>query len=424
MRTRYWILSLLFASTILNYMDRTVLAVLLPVIRDEIHIGAEAYGRITAAFGVAYTICAVIGGKLLDRYGTKVAFGLAAAVWSLAAALHATVVTPLQFGVWRGLLGAGESVNLPACTKAASEWFPPKDRAFAVGVFMAGLNVAAVAGPPLFIAIQLAFGWRACFAVTGLVGFAWVAAWFLTYRVPPRSSVAEQAVTEQVRLFTLREVLSFSQTWGYSIGKLLTDPVWWFYLFWLPLYLHDVRKFGMKELAWALPFIYFMSGVGAAAGGWLSGFLMGRGWPAGKARKASMLLCALLMPVAALGVLVKDGTYAVLLFSLATAAHQAWMTNLFTATSDIFPQEAVGSINGVGGSFGSFGGVFIASLIPGYVIGKIGYVPLFLIMSCLYLVAMLAIHVLMGDLKPITVRRSAIQGMGESRIQDLPLEGK
>jgi len=394
-------------------MDRTVLAVLLPVIRDEIHVEAEAYGRITAAFGIAYTICAVIGGKLLDRYGTKLAFGVAAVLWSVAAALHATVVSPLQFGIWRGLLGAGESVNLPACTKAVSEWFLPKQRAFAVGVFMAGLNVAAVLGPPLFIAIQLAFGWRACFAVTGLIGFLWVTAWFLTYDVPPQSSLSEQEVAEQARRFTLAEVLRCRQTWGYSIGKFLTDPVWWFYLFWLPLYLHDVRKLDMKELAWALPFIYFMSGVGAATGGWLSGCLMSCGWAAGKARKATMLLCALLMPISALGVLAKDAISAILLFSLATAAHQAWMTNLFTATSDVFPQEALGSVNGVGGSFGSFGAVFMASLIPGYVIGRVGYVPLFLIMSCMHLVSIVAIHFFMGDLKPIAVRRLAMKGASE-----------
>jgi ACS family hexuronate transporter-like MFS transporter len=408
MRMRWWVVSLLFASTTLNYMDRTVLAVLLPVIRDQMQFGPEAYGQITAAFSLAYTVSAVIGGKLLDRYGTRLAFGVAAGIWSLAAALHATVVTPMQFGIWRAMLGAGESVNLPACTKAASEWFPPKERAFAVGVFMAGLNVAAIAGPPLFIAMQAAFGWRACFAITGLIGFVWVAAWFLTYRRPQGAPL-----TERVKRATLADVLRCRQTWGYSIGKFLTDPVWWFYLFWLPLYFHDVRKFEMKELAWALPFIYFMSGVGAAVGGWFSGFLMRRGWTTGNARKTSMLFCALAMPVAALGVLVKDAMAAVLLFSLATAAHQAWMTNLFTATSDVFPQDAVGSVNGVGGSLGSFGGVFISSLIPGYVIGRIGYTPLFLMMSCLYLVAMLAVHVLMGDLRPITLRRSAVQEASE-----------
>lgn len=405
---RWWVLSLLFVSTTLNYMDRIVLAVLLPVIRDEMHFGPETYGHITAAFSLAYTVCAVIGGKLLDRYGTRLAFGVAAGLWSLAAALHATVVTPLQFAIWRALLGAGESVNLPACTKAASEWFAPKERAFAVGVFMSGLNVAAIAGPPLFIAMQAAFGWRVCFAVTGLVGFLWVAVWLPSYRLPEKITLTERAGSA-----ALAEVLRRPQTWGYSIAKFLTDPVWWFYLFWLPLYFHDVRKFDMKELAWALPFIYFMSGVGAAAGGWISGYLMRRGWTTGKARKTTMLFCALAMPVAALGVVVKGPVSAVLLFSLATAAHQAWMTNLFTTTSDVFPPHAVGSVNGVGGSLGSFGGVFISSLIPGYVIGHVGYTPLFLTMSCLYLVAMLAVHLLMGDLRPLALGQAPVQGATE-----------
>jgi ACS family hexuronate transporter-like MFS transporter len=397
---KWWILSLLFASTTLNYMDRTILGVLLPVIRDNIHISANAYGNITAAFSAAYTISAVIGGKLLDRYGTKITFSIAAAIWSLAAALHATVISPLQFGIWRGLLGVGESVNLPACTKAASEWFEPKDRAFAVGIYMAGLNVAAVGGPPLFVWLQLTYGWRACFAITGLVGFLWVLAWTISYRLP-----AGEAPVPKEKRFPLAKVIRCKQTWGYSIAKFLTDPVWWFYLFWLPLYFHDVRKFNMKDLAWALPFIYFMSGIGAAAGGWFSGFLMRSGWTTSRARKTTMLICALAMPVAAMGVFVKDTVGAVLLFSLATAAHQAWMTNLFTSTSDVFPQEAVGTVNGVGGSLGSFGGIFISSLIPGYVIGlgPGGYAWLFLTMSSLYLIAMLIVHLLMGDFKTVTL---------------------
>jgi ACS family hexuronate transporter-like MFS transporter len=401
-RMRWWILSLLFFSTFINYMDRMVLAVLIPAIREQFHISEAIYGNITAAFQLCYTVGALLCGYLLDTYGTKIGMFISVGVWSVAAMLHATVVSPLQLGLWRGLLGLGEAGNFPAATKAAAEWFPPHERAFAVGVFNAGINIAAVIGPPMFIAIQLTYGWRACFLVTGAIGFVWLTLWSLVYRAPGKIGAAEPSVN-----LSLRTTLAYPQTWGFAIGKFLTDPVWWFYLFWLPLYFHDVRKFDMKHLAWALPFIYLVADFGAVAGGWISGLLMRRGWPRGRARKTVMLVCALLMPVSALGVLAKDSSTAVLLFSLATCCHQAWMTNLFTSASDVFPKEAVGRVLGLGGCTGGFGGVLISALVPGYLIGLIGYTPLFLAMSCLYMIAIFVVHILMGDLSPVRFETAA-----------------
>ncbi len=393
---RWWILSLLFCSTFINYMDRMVLSVMIPVIREEFHISEAVYGNITAAFQMCYTIGALLCGYLLDTYGTKIGMFISVGVWSVAAALHASVVSPLQLGLWRGVLGLAEAGNFPAATKAAAEWFPPHERGFAVGVFNAGINIAAVIGPPVFIAIQLAFGWRVCFLVTGAVGFVWLGIWALVYRAPAALQAAETSAS-----VSIRDTLAYREAWGFGIAKFLTDPVWWFYLFWLPLYFHDVRKFDMKHLAWALPFIYLVSDFGAVAGGWVSGYLMRLGWPLGRARKTTMLVCALVMPVAALGVLVDDSTKAIVLFSLATCAHQAWMTNLFTAASDVFPKQAVGRVLGLGGCLGGFGGVLFSALIPGYVIGLVGYRPLFLVMSCLYMIAMLMVHILMRDLRPV-----------------------
>jgi ACS family hexuronate transporter-like MFS transporter len=394
---RWWVLSLLFLSTVINYLDRMVLSVLIPVIRDQFHFDESVYGNITAAFQMAYTVGALICGYLLDTLGTKIGMALTVGVWSVATMLHASAGSPLQIGIWRGLLGLAESGNFPAATKAAAEWFRPQERALAVGIFNAGTNIAAVIGPPVFIAIQLAFGWRPCFLVLGAMGFVWLAAWLCFYHSPAPGATAVPAGR-----ISLRATLAYRQAWGFAVAKFLTDPVWWFFLFWLPLYFHDVRHFDMRQLAWALPVVYLISDVGAVSGGWFSGHLIRRGWPRGKARKTVMLICALIMPVAALGVLVRDSTIAVLLFSLATFSHQAWMTNLFTTPSDVFPKEAVGSVLGLGGSLGGLGGALFSSLIPGHVIGRIGYTPLFLAMSCLYMVAMILFHILMRDLKPVS----------------------
>jgi ACS family hexuronate transporter-like MFS transporter len=394
---RWWILSLLFCSTFINYMDRMVLAILIPVIRQQFHLSEAVYGNITAAFQVCYMVGALLCGYLLDTYGTKIGMAITVGVWSAAAMLHASVVSPLQLGAWRGMLGLAEAGNFPGATKAAAEWFPPQERAFAVGVFNAGINIAAVITPPAVIAMQMAFGWQACFLVTGGIGFVWLLIWLIVYRAPVVVNSDEPSTP-----ISLKATLAYPQAWGFAIAKFLTDPVWWFYLFWLPLYFYDVRKFDMKQLAWALPFIYLVADFGAVAGGWISGYLMRRGWPRGKARKAVMLACALIMPVSALGVLAKDSTTAVLLFSLATCCHQAWMTNLFTSASDVFPKQAVGRVLGLGGSTGGFGGVLFSALIPGYLIGLIGYTPLFLTMSSLYMVAMVVVHILMGDLRTVS----------------------
>jgi len=392
---RWWVLSLLFCSTLLNYADRIVLAVLVPVIRDQLHFNETVYGYITAAFQAAYTLGALICGHLLDLYGTRIGMIFTVGIWSVAASLHASVGNPLQLGIWRGLLGLAEAGNFPAANKAAAEWFPPQERAFAIGVFTAGINVAAIIGPPVFIAIQEAFGWRACFLITGAAGFLWLVAWLWFYRSPGK---ADSPVIGSI---SLRDTLSCREAWGFSVAKFLTDPVWWFYLYWMPLYFHDVRKFDMRELAWALPVIYLLSDVGAVSGGWFSGFMLRRGWSLSAARKRTMLICAFLMPMAALGVLTKSSVATVLLFSLATFAHQAWMTNLFTTVSDVFPSEAVGRVLGLGGCCGGFGGVLFSALIPGFMIGRIGYAPLFISMSSLYAVAMFVVHILMRDLRTV-----------------------
>jgi MFS transporter, ACS family, hexuronate transporter len=401
-RMRWLILSLLFFATTANYLDRAILGVILPEIRDRFHFGLQAYGTIQMVFQIAYALGSLIGGRLLDRYGTRIGYGLAVVLWSAAGMLNAFAGSALQFGLFRTVLGLGEAANFPACNKAIAEWFLPGQRATAMGVVNFGTNLANIIGPPLFIVIALKLGWQTCFAIMGGLGFLWLPVWFSIYRLPRH---AGDPVPETFRL-PIRAVLKHREAWGYAWAKFLTDPVWWFYLFWLPTYLTDVRHFTPAQRGTALTIVYSISGVGAVAGGVVSSFLMKRGWSVGQARKSTMLFCAAIMPACTLGVVVQNANLAVLLFGLATAAHQAWMTNLFTTPGDVFPAQAVGSVNGFGVCIGALGGALFSGLIPGNVIPLIGYVPVLMTMSCFYLAAWWIVHRLMGNLEMVSLHGS------------------
>ncbi|HXC34038.1 MAG TPA: MFS transporter [Verrucomicrobiae bacterium] len=399
MRMRWLIVSLLFFATTINYLDRAILGVILPEIRDQFHFGLPAYGVIQMWFQLAYAGGSLVAGYLLDRLGTRVGYGLAATVWFFAATLNAFAGSVFQFGFYRTALGLGESANFPACSKAAAEWFPADERATAMGIVNAGTNLANIFGPPLFIIIALKFGWQACFAIMGGLGFLWLPFWFLTYRLPKQ---AGQPLALGAKL-SISEVMKYKQAWGYGLAKFLTDPVWWFYLFWLPTYLTEVRHFTPGQRGTALMIVYSISGAGALLGGVVSSFLIKRGWTVGKARKMTMLFCAVVMPACTMGVVVKDAHLAVLLFGLATAAHQAWMTNLFISPADVFPSQAVGSANGFGVCLGGLGGALFSGIIPGTVIPHVGYVPVLMGMSCFYIIAWFIIDRMMGNLEMITL---------------------
>ncbi len=410
-RYRWFILALLFLVTTNNYLDRIVISVLIPVIREDLHVSTEQYSYIQASFQMAYTVGFLIVGKLIDKYGTRIGYTFSILWWSIAAALHAAARSWSGLAFWRAMLGLGEAGNFPAAVKSVAEWFPKKDRAFATGIFNAGTNVAAMVGPPLFVWMAMALGWRACFVITASTGFVLALVWWIVYRQPHahRSvNAAELAyinsdIEESRSAPTVGWVaaLKYKETWGFAAGKFLADPVWWFYLSWLPLYLYDVRKFKMMEVGWALPVVYLMADVGSVGGGWLSGHLIRRGWPLATARKAAMAVCCALMPIAAMSVLAPSPILAVALVSLATAAHQGWSCNLFTTVSDVFPKQAVASVTGIGGAFGGLGGVLFSSLLPGYIISHFGYTPIFLIMGCFHLLALTAVHLLLGKMKPI-----------------------
>jgi ACS family hexuronate transporter-like MFS transporter len=412
-RVRWWMLALVFLATTINYLDRIVFSILLPVIRQEMHISPEHYGYITGAFSLAYTVGFLMMGGFMDRFGTRIGYAIATAWWSLAAAGHVLAGSAFSLGFWRGMLGLSESGNFPAAIKSVTEWFPKKDRALATGLFNSGTTVASVIGPPVFVWMVVRYGWRACFLITAGSWFAWLALWLIWYRVPrlhPRvnqaeldyihSDVEDQGAEPQV---SWARALARRETWGFSLAKFLTDSVWWFYLYWLPPYFYDVRKFNLQEIGWALPVMYLAAGVGSVGGGWISGALMGRGWPNGRARKAALAICAACMPVATMAVLAHSPLMAVALVSLALAAHQGWSANLFTTTSDVFPKNAVGSVTGFGGCLGGFGGFLFSSLLAGYIVQNFGYTPIFLLMGCFHLISLMLVHILLGEMKRIEV---------------------
>jgi MFS transporter, ACS family, hexuronate transporter len=376
---RWWIVGLLFLATTINYLDRGILGVLLPEIQKELQFTQAQYGQITFWFQFAYGIGALLGGKLLDAYGTRIGYGLAATFWSIAGALTAFASSATHFGILRMALGLAEAPNFPACNKAVAEWFPPAKTALAMGLINFGTNFASIIGPPLFVWIAAGWGWPACFAIMGALGFLWLPLWlWLTPKVAP---------TLPTSRLSFKAVLAKRAAWGYIWGKFLTDPVWWFYLFWLPTYLTDQRGMSATERAFTLSLIYAISGVGSLLGGAMSGYLIGRGAAVFEGRQRTMLACAILMPLSALGMVVESTPLAIALFGLGTAAHQAWSVNLLTTPADIFPKETVASANAVGVFAGAMGGALFSGLIPGYLLAPLGYAPILIAMSCFYLVA-------------------------------------
>ncbi len=409
-RVRWWMVALLFLGTTLNYVDRIVFSFLATHIRRDVYFNDEVYGYVTGAFQFAYMVGFLFAGKFIDRFGTRIGYAVAITWWSIAAAGHAFAHSALSLGFWRAMLGLGESGNFPAAIKAVAEWFPKKDRAFATGIFNAGSNVASMIGPPALVVLYEWYGWRASFVLTASLGVVLLALWLWLYRSPDRHGRVNEREREYIRgdapeakvtKLGWRGALRFRETWGFAAAKFLTDPVWWFYLWWLPLYLLDIRKMTPREAGWALPVVYLMADFGSVAGGWLSGFLIRHGWPNSRARKTAMAVCACAMPISAMAAFAPTPWLAVVLVSLATAGHQGWSANLYTTTSDVFPKNAIASVVGIGGAAGALGGVLFASVIPGIVIQNFGYRPVFLAMGCFHLTALAMVHWLMGDLKSV-----------------------
>jgi len=409
-RYRWIICALLFFATTINYIDRQVLGILAtdPHFKTAIGWNEAEYGYVNTAFQAAYALGLLVVGGLMDRFGTRKGFSVAITFWSVAAMLHALARSAFGFGVARFGLGLGEAGNFPASIKTVAEWFPKKERALATGIFNSGSNVGAIVAPLVVPVIAVKYGWQWAFIITGTLGFFWLIAWLLIYRKPeehPKLSAAELAYiqsdpAEPTTRIPWARLLPHRQTWAFAIGKFLTDPIWWVYLFWLPKFLNTNYGLNITQIGLPLVVIYVTADIGSIGGGWLSSSLIKRGWTVNKARKLAMLICALAVVPIMFAAKASNLWVAVALVSLAAAAHQGWSANIFTMTSDMFPRRAVGSVVGIGGMAGSIGGMLIATAV-GLILQFTGsYLPIFIIAGCAYLVALLIIQALVPNMDP------------------------
>ena len=398
---RWTICALLFFATTINYIDRQAIGVLAPELQKSLHWNESDYGNIISAFQITYAIGQIVTGFIVDRIGTFAGFAIFVTIWSIAAVGHASARSVFQFGLMRALLGLGESGNFPTCIKTVAEWFPRQMRALATGLFNSGSNIGAIVTPLVVPIIYLNYGWQAAFIATGLLGFFWLVAWLVIYPMCARSGLTKTKEAK-VRVPWL-PLLAKPQAWAIILGKFLTDPVWWFYLFWLPKFLNSTYGLSIDKIGPPLVIIYLASDAGSILGGAFSSYLLKRGWSLNAARKTAMLTCAFCVVPTIFASQASNQWVAVALISLATAAHQGWSANLFTLSSDLFPQPAVGSVIGMAGGAGAFGGLFIAQF-AGFILQTTkSYVPLFLIAGTAYLIAFGVIHLISPRLKPAQV---------------------
>lgn len=411
-RYRWVIVGLLFAATAINYIDRQMIGVLKPTLVAEFGWTETDFAAIVFWFQVAYAIGYIGFGRVVDVLGARLGYAIAIVIWTAGHMAHGLASGVTSFAAARFGLGIGESGNFPAGIKAVTDWFPQRERAFAIGLFNAGANVGAIITPLLVPALVLWFGWREAFYITGIFGLVWLVAWWAIYRHPTEHksvSAAELAWIQQdpadpVEKIGWAKLLTVRETWAYALGKFLIDPIWWFFLFWLPGYLFERYDMDLKTFGLPLAAIYLISDGGSIFGGWMSSRLIKAGKTPNFARKATMLVCALAVTPIWFAQGIDSVWGAVLIIGLATAAHQAFSANLYTLPSDVFPRGAVGSVVGIGGTVGALGGMGMA-LFTGYILDSTGgsYEILFAICASAYLAALLVVHLLSPRLAPARV---------------------
>jgi len=406
---RWSICALLFFATTINYVDRQVIGLLKPdYLQKEFGWTEIDYSNIVFAFQVAYAVGMLMVGRIMDRIGVYKGFSVAIVVWSVAAMGHALARSVMGFEFARFALGLGESANFPASIKTVAEWHPRKERAFATGIFNAGSNVGIIVAALLVPALTASYGWRGAFIATGALGFIWLIAWAIVYSPPekhPRLSSTELSYIRSdneviEKSVPWASIVGHRQAWAFAIGKMLTDPIWWVYLFWIPDFLNRTYGISLSQIGVPLITIYLLADIGSVGGGWLSSSLIRRGWSVNAGRKTAMLISAVAVVPVVFAARASSVTVAVLLIGLAAAAHQGWSANIFTLVSDMFPRRAVGSVVGFGGMFGAIGGMVIAKVV-GYILEWTGsYVPIFILAGSAYLIALLVIHLLAPTLEP------------------------
>ena len=408
------ICGLLFLGVTKNYMDRQVLGVLKSPLQHEFGWNDVDYGNLVFAFQTAYALGMIFMGQLIDRLGTRIGYAVAMVFWSLASMGHAIANSFATFAIARAALGFGEAGVFPASIKSVAEWFPKKERALATGIFNAGTNIGAIITPLVVPWIAVHLGWRWAFLFTGALGFVWLALWLIWYRRPeehPRCTASEREYIQSDPAAPSGKIpwarlLRYRQTWAFAAGKFMVDPIWWFYLFWIPDYLQRAHGLRLTQIGLPILVIYVISDVGSVAGGWLSSGLIRRGFSVNAGRKWAMLACAICVVPIAVIYRVSGLWPATLLIGLAAAGHQGFSANLFTLTSDLFPSRAVGSVVGIGGMAGAVGGMLIAQIVGHVLQWTNSYMIPFFIAASAYLVAILIIHLLSPKLEPAEIEQA------------------
>ncbi len=409
---RWTVVALLFGAVTVNYVDRQVIGILAPTLTRQLHWSETDYSTIVSCWTAAYGLGLFFVGRLMDRIGVRRGFTAAVATWSVAAMAHALVRTVAGFSIARVFLGLAESGNFPGANKAIAEWFPKKERALAFGLFNAGSNVGVVVAALLVPWVTLALGWRWAFVATGSLDLLWLALWLLAYRDPDRQRRVTPAELAYIRSdpgdadvkVPWGRLLAHRQTWAFIVGKALTDPVWLFYLFWLPKFLDTNWQVKLAGLALPLIVIYVAADVGSATGGWISGAFIKRGWSVNRGRKAAMLLCALLILPTILAPRAGSLWWAVIIVAVAASAHQGWSATLFTLVSDMYPKKAVASVTGIGGAAGMLGAFVFQQYIGDILQATHGnYQPIFGVLGLMYLTALGVIQLLVPRLEPATL---------------------
>jgi ACS family hexuronate transporter-like MFS transporter len=410
-RVRWRVCAMLFAATTINYVDRQVIAILKPTLEHAIGMTEVSYGYIVDAFQIAYAIGLLIAGRMIDRVGTRIGYSIVMAVWSLSAMGHALASTVWEFAFARFFLGLGESGNFPAAIKTVAEWFPQHERSLATGILNSGANVGAILAPLVVPWVTIRYGWHAAFLTTGALSACWILWWLRHYRRPNRSPLADHSVlnVDQKNSDALgdrlswRRLFGYRQTWAFTTAKFLTDPIWYFYLFWLPSYFSARFGLNLSHLALPLIIVYSVSTIGSIGGGWLPVLFRRTGLSTTGARLAAMLCCAVLVvPIGAINS-VKSIWIASALLSVAAGAHQGWSANLFTTSSDMFPQSVVSSVVGIGSMAGAIGSALFA-FFAGHVLQLThSYTSLFGIAASAYLLALAILRLLAPGLKPVEV---------------------
>lgn len=428
---RWIIIGLIFFATLINYIDRLTISVLAPLITKDLNLSNTEFGGIATWFLLAYTISQSLSGKLYDRIGIKKGFTVSIVVWSLAAMAHAFAVGQRSLSAFRFILGLGEAGNWPGAAKTVAEWFPARQRAFAMAIFNSGAALGSVVAPPIIVALTAYFGnWQQTFIVTGALGFIWLILWLLIYETPqkhkwlsareydliredetqkepvpaPETTIAadlQQSVPEE-KAPSWFSLLSYRQTWAIVLARFLVDPIWWLYITWLPLFLHQVHGFDLKQIGLFAWVPYVAADAGSLFGGWLSGFLIGRGWSVNAARKAVIGFGACLMPAGIFAAFTPDSMTALALIGVVLFGFQVWINNVQTLPSDFYSSKAVGSVAGLGGTGAGIGSM-IFIFTTGWVVDNFSYTPILVVAGILAPVGTLALFALAGNIKKVSI---------------------